>query len=134
MGVQMLGLMMQQPLLVSSLLLHAERHHASQEIVSRRVEGDIHHYTYGDLASRSRRMAKALTARGMAMGGTLFEVASPEDDIALGGCERHFLPASVLNGLRRDAVAALEAARPLRCRPKSSTTSAKVAGWSVASR
>ena len=31
------GLMMQQPLLISSLLTHAERHHGEQEIVSRRV-------------------------------------------------------------------------------------------------
>jgi acyl-CoA synthetase (AMP-forming)/AMP-acid ligase II len=30
------------PLLTSSLLVHAERHHADQQIVSRRVEGDIH--------------------------------------------------------------------------------------------
>ena len=32
------GSMMQQPLLISSLLTHAERHHGEQEIVSRRVE------------------------------------------------------------------------------------------------
>ena len=57
----MFGLM-QQPLLISSLLVHAERHHGEQEIVSRRVEGDIHRCTYADLASRSRRMAKALQA------------------------------------------------------------------------
>ena len=36
------GLMMQQPLLISSLLVHAERHHGEQEVVSRRVEGDMH--------------------------------------------------------------------------------------------
>ena len=58
----MFGLMQQQPLLISSLLVHAERHHSEQEIVSRRVEGDIHRCTYGDLARRSRRMAKALRA------------------------------------------------------------------------
>jgi acyl-CoA synthetase (AMP-forming)/AMP-acid ligase II len=40
------GLMQQQPLLISSLLVHAERHHGDQEIVSRRVEGDIHRTTY----------------------------------------------------------------------------------------
>ena len=34
------GLMMQQQLLISSLLVHAERHHAEQENVSRRVEGE----------------------------------------------------------------------------------------------
>ena len=58
------GLMMQQPLLISSLIVHAERHHGEQEIVSRRVEGDIHRTTYKELASRSRRMAKALAAAG----------------------------------------------------------------------
>ena len=59
------GLMMQQPLLISSLLVHAERHHADQEVVSRRVEGDIHRETYRELAARSRRMAKALIALGV---------------------------------------------------------------------
>ena len=59
------GLMMQQPLLISSLLVHAERHHGEQEVVSRRVEGDIHRYTYRELASRSRRMANALERLGV---------------------------------------------------------------------
>ena len=59
------GQMMQQPLLISSLLVHAERHHGEREIVSRRVEGDIHRYTYKDLAARSRRMAKALAGLGV---------------------------------------------------------------------
>jgi fatty-acyl-CoA synthase len=70
----MQGLMMQQPLLVASLLTHAERHHGGQEIVSRRVEGDIHRYSYRDLAQRARRMANALTALGIEQGervGTL---------------------------------------------------------------
>jgi acyl-CoA synthetase (AMP-forming)/AMP-acid ligase II len=62
------GLMMQQPLLISSLLVHAERHHGGQEVVSRRVEGDIHRETYRELAARSRRMAKALAALGVARG------------------------------------------------------------------
>ncbi len=59
------GLVMQQPLLISSLLVHAERHHGDQEIVSRRVEGDIHRTTYRELAVRSRRMAKALAGLGV---------------------------------------------------------------------
>ena len=63
----MLGLMQQMPLLISSLLVHAERHHGDQEIVSRRVEGDIHRYTYKDLAARSRRMANALGDLGIKM-------------------------------------------------------------------
>ena len=59
------GLMMQQSLLISSLLVHAERHHGEQEVVSRRVEGDIHRETYRELAARSRRMAKALILLGV---------------------------------------------------------------------
>ena len=56
----MLGLMQSQPLLISSLIEFAERHHGDAEIVSRRVEGDIHRYTYRDLAARARRLANAL--------------------------------------------------------------------------
>ena len=62
------GQMMQQPLLISSLLVHAERHHGEQQIVSRRVEGDIHRQSFGELAARSRRMANALAALGVAPG------------------------------------------------------------------
>jgi 3-(methylthio)propionyl---CoA ligase len=61
----MLGQMMQQPLLISSLIVHAERHHPEREVVSRRVEGDIHRTTYKELAARSRRMAKALQGLGI---------------------------------------------------------------------
>ncbi|MFY9512281.1 MAG: 3-(methylthio)propionyl-CoA ligase [Rubrivivax sp.] len=61
------GQMMQLPLLISSLIVHAERHHPDREIVSRRVEGDIHRTTYKALAARSRRMAKALAALGVGM-------------------------------------------------------------------
>ncbi|MEO7056471.1 MAG: 3-(methylthio)propionyl-CoA ligase [Caldimonas sp.] len=62
------GSMMQLPLLISSLLVHAERHHGEQEVVSRRVEGDIHRTTYRELAARSRRMAKAIAGLGIASG------------------------------------------------------------------
>jgi 3-(methylthio)propionyl---CoA ligase len=61
----MLGNMMQRPLLISSLLVHAERHHGSQEIVSKRVEGDIHRCTYRDLGGRARRLANALGELGV---------------------------------------------------------------------
>ena len=68
------GLMQSHPLLISNLLVHAERHHGEQQIVSRRVEGDIHRTTYKELASRSRQLAKALAALGVKPGqmvGTL---------------------------------------------------------------
>ncbi len=56
----MLGLMQGQPLLISSLITFAERHHGDTEIVSRRVEGDIHRYTWADVGRRSRQVAHAL--------------------------------------------------------------------------
>jgi fatty-acyl-CoA synthase len=62
----MLGLMQDHPLLISSLVTHVERHHGDAEIVSRRVEGDIHRYTYKDMAARARQVANALD--GMALG------------------------------------------------------------------
>ena len=62
------GSMMQIPLLISSLLVHAERHHGEQEVVSQRVEGDIHRATYRELAARSRRMANALGKLGVKNG------------------------------------------------------------------
>ncbi len=70
----MLGLMMNRPLLISSLIRHADRCHGDGEIVSRTVEGPIHRYTYRDAHSRSRRLARALRRLGVAPGervGTL---------------------------------------------------------------
>ena len=65
------GLMMQKQLLVSSLIVHADRHHGATEIVSRRVEGDIHRYTYRDAHRRARQMANALTGLGIRLLGAM---------------------------------------------------------------
>ena len=64
----MLGLMQNQPLLISSLIEFAARNHSDGEIVSRRVEGDIHRYTYKDMAGRARQLANTLDAMGLAQG------------------------------------------------------------------
>ncbi|MBL8378857.1 MAG: fatty-acid--CoA ligase [Burkholderiales bacterium] len=61
----MLGIMQDQPLLISSVLAHAARHHADTEIVSRTVEGSIHRYTYADAHRRAGRLARALGALGV---------------------------------------------------------------------
>jgi fatty-acyl-CoA synthase len=58
----MLGLMQNQQLLISALARHAERHLGDVEIVSRRVEGDIHRYTWSGLVKRARQVANALDA------------------------------------------------------------------------
>ena len=64
----MQGLMMDTPLLISSLIKHADRYHGDTEIVSRLVEGGgIHRYTYREAHSRARRLANALTALGVKM-------------------------------------------------------------------
>jgi fatty-acyl-CoA synthase len=64
----MLGLMQDQPLLIWQLLEFASRHHADAEIVSRRIEGDIHRYTYADAARRARQVANALDRLQLPMG------------------------------------------------------------------
>jgi acyl-CoA synthetase (AMP-forming)/AMP-acid ligase II len=69
------GLMMQQPLLISTLLTHAERHHGDQQVVSRRVEGDIHRETYRELGQRARRLANALAALGVGHGDRVATLA-----------------------------------------------------------
>jgi acyl-CoA synthetase (AMP-forming)/AMP-acid ligase II len=69
------GQMQSHPLLISNLLIHAERHHSEQQIVSRRVEGDLHRTTYKDLAARSRKLAKALAALGVKPGQTVGTLA-----------------------------------------------------------
>ena len=70
----MLGRMMDIPLLISSLIMHADRHHGDTEIVTRTVEGPIHRYTYRDAHLRSRQLAGALEKLGVKHGdriGTL---------------------------------------------------------------
>jgi 3-(methylthio)propionyl---CoA ligase len=64
----MFGLMQSQQLLISNFIVHAERHHGEQEVVSRRVEGDIHRCTYKEMAKRSRQLAKALAVLGVQPG------------------------------------------------------------------
>ncbi len=62
----MLGQMQDHPLLISSLIDFAGRHHPEGQIVSRRVEGDLHRCTYADIARRSKQVAGALDRLGLA--------------------------------------------------------------------
>jgi acyl-CoA synthetase (AMP-forming)/AMP-acid ligase II len=71
----MLGLMQQLPLNISSLIKHAEQHHGDTEIVSRRVEGDIHRTHWAGIARRSRQVANALGAMGLAQGDRVATLA-----------------------------------------------------------
>ncbi len=70
----MLGLMQNHPLLISSLIDFAARHHQDGQVVSRRVEGDIHRYTWADVQKRAKQVANGLDALGLKAGervGTL---------------------------------------------------------------
>lgn len=70
----MFGAMMDKPLLISSLLEFAVINHPDTEIVSRRVEGDIHRYRWSDAAKRAARVANTMTRLGVKPGdriGTL---------------------------------------------------------------
>jgi len=71
----MLGLMQNQPLMISSLIEHANRHHGEVEIVSRRVEGDIHRTTYCMVAQRARQVAHALDVLQVAFGDRVATLA-----------------------------------------------------------
>jgi acyl-CoA synthetase (AMP-forming)/AMP-acid ligase II len=71
----MLGLMQKQQLLISSLIEFADRHHGEGEVVSRRVEGDIHRYTYKDVAARSRQVANALDGWQLGFGDRVATLA-----------------------------------------------------------
>lgn len=71
----MAGRMMQMPLLISSLLVHAARHSADTEIVSKRVEGDTHRYTYREAERRARQAAQAFAALGCTSGDRVATLA-----------------------------------------------------------
>src|SRR4051812_38882966 len=61
----MRGLMQRQPLLVSSILTFAARHHGAGEVVSNAVDGGRHRYAYREAERRARRLARALERLGV---------------------------------------------------------------------
>ena len=71
----MLGLMQEFPLTIPRLLRHGERVHGNTEIVSRRLEGDIHRYTISALARRSRQLANVLRRLGVSEGDFVGTIA-----------------------------------------------------------
>ena len=70
----MFGLMQDRPLLISSLIDHAATFHPHVEIVGRTVEGPVHRTNYREVQRRSKQVANAMKALGVAPGdrvGTL---------------------------------------------------------------
>ena len=71
----MLGLMQSQNLSIASLIDFAEKHHADTEIVSRRVEGDIHRSDWATIAKRSRQVANGLDSWHVPLGDRIATLA-----------------------------------------------------------
>jgi fatty-acyl-CoA synthase len=61
----MLGLMQSRPLLISSILTHAARHHGDAEVVSKSVDGEITRESYRQVEERARKLARALQGLGV---------------------------------------------------------------------
>ncbi|AMU14383.1 long-chain fatty acid--CoA ligase [Burkholderia cenocepacia] len=64
----MLGKMMREPLLVSSLIAHAARYHADTPVVSVNTTGGIEHTTWGQVEINARRLSSALAKLGVQSG------------------------------------------------------------------
>ena len=71
----MLGLMQDWPLLLHRIIDHAAIQYGDQEIVTRSVEGPIHHETYGEMRRRSLQVAKRLQADGIKPGDRVATLA-----------------------------------------------------------
>jgi acyl-CoA synthetase (AMP-forming)/AMP-acid ligase II len=64
----MQGLMMDTPLLISSIATHAEKYHGGQEIVSVTADNPRHRYTFRECFARARQLANALDKLGLSNG------------------------------------------------------------------
>jgi fatty-acyl-CoA synthase len=71
----LMGQMMTTRLLISSLIKHAARHAGDTEIVSKRVEGDLHRYNWREAELRSRKLAQALARLGCRAGDRIATLA-----------------------------------------------------------
>ncbi|MDH3304870.1 MAG: 3-(methylthio)propionyl-CoA ligase [Gammaproteobacteria bacterium] len=69
------GLMMNTPLLISSIANHAEKFHGDREIVSVTADNPRHRYTFRDAIGRSKQLANALDKRGLEHGDRVATIA-----------------------------------------------------------
>ncbi len=71
----MRGLMMDTPLLVSSIAEHAEKFHSEREIVSVTMDNPLHRCTIGDVMTRARQLGGALAKLGLKQGDRVATIA-----------------------------------------------------------
>src|SRR5580698_4181332 len=73
------GLMQRHELLISSVLVHAARHHGDTEIVSRRADGSNFRTNYAALEHRARKLASVLRDLGVRPGDCVGTLAVNSD-------------------------------------------------------
>lgn len=71
----MLGNMMFQPLLISSMIEHAGRYHADTEVISKNTDTSITVTNWGEIHQNSKRFANALQQLGLAQGDRVATIA-----------------------------------------------------------
>ena len=71
----MQGLMMDRPLLISSLAEHAAQFHGSREILAVTADNPQHRYHFADAVSRSKKLARALGSLGLKPGDRVATIA-----------------------------------------------------------
>ena len=71
----MRGLMMDIPLLVSSIIDYAAQCHGDVVVASRELDDQIHRYTYADVHGRSKRLAQAVERLGVRQGDVVGALA-----------------------------------------------------------
>src|SRR3954465_2964670 len=71
----MQGLMQRHPLLLSSIISHAARHHGGAELVSVLSDRSLHRTNYGETERRARRILTALRGLGVSLGDRVATLA-----------------------------------------------------------
>ncbi|HQT81395.1 MAG: long-chain fatty acid--CoA ligase [Ferrovum sp. 37-45-19] len=71
----MFGLMMHSPLLISSLIEHAAKHHADTPIVSKEADGTMYRSNWREVHERSQLLARALIKLGIQPGDRVATLA-----------------------------------------------------------
>jgi 3-(methylthio)propionyl---CoA ligase len=71
----MLGLMQRHPLLISSIIHYAARHHGRTEVISKLADGSLHRTNYTMVERRARRLARVLQGLGVKPGDRVATLA-----------------------------------------------------------
>lgn len=71
----MLGNMMFQPLLISSMIEHAGRYHADTAVISKNTDLSMTHTTWGEIRSNAKRFANVLNQLGLQHGDRVATIA-----------------------------------------------------------